>query len=414
MNAREAAYLALLKSLQHYCFIQDVLDKWNRQEQPLPSDLHLAKEIAYGSSRMSLALDYIAIQLTTSQKLNLKTSEKALLRTAIYQYVFMDKIPIYAIVNETIKIAKKYCHNSFVNFLNALLRQIAEKTPSLPTKDDINSLSIRYSYPEFFIKRLIEGYGLEIGKTILDAGNKPGKTMVRIRPQEKKNIHLIHGLRVLSESPCLVALVENPSLILSLTSYPNYYIQNITPATLIGNLCKEISPPKRVLDLCASPGGKLIAVHDFFPQAELFANDTSPEKALLIESNCLKYGISVTISYSDGRTFTSPSPFDLVILDAPCSNSGVLNKRPEARWRISSENLDSLCQMQSELAANAQSLLRPGGELWYMTCSILKEENEWLVRKICAHLPLKMISMHTILPNAEGHDGGFACRLQKN
>ena len=133
MIAREAAYLALLASLRQEQFIMHSLASWQKADRPTVQDFAFAHEIATGTARMALSLDYIAEQLSTSKKLNLKLKERALLRTAIYQYHFMQKVPLYAVVNETIEIAKKYCHQTFVSFLNALLRHLGTKAPSLPS-----------------------------------------------------------------------------------------------------------------------------------------------------------------------------------------------------------------------------------------------------------------------------------------
>ncbi len=411
MNAREAAYLALLSSLKTTSYITDSLEAWHRQYHPTSQDFRLAHEIAYGACRMALALDEIARQLSTEKKLNLKLKEKALLRTAVYQYAFMDKIPPYAIANETLLIANKHCHPTFVKYLNATLRQLSGGIPPLPQGDSLHALSIRHSYPLEYVQTLLDSYGVSKTKSILEAGNQAGKTTVRIRNNATEDLK---GLNVVCTTPFPMAIVEDPSLIPLLTSSPDYYIQNITPATLLGHLCQHRrSPPTSILDLCASPGGKLIALHDAYPHAELYANDISPAKLRLIEENCTKYGITADLSCADGTTLSLPQRFDLIILDVPCSNSGVFNKRPEARWRYSIKALHELQAKQQALIANALTMLSPQGELWYMTCSILKEENESLMDKVCNDLSLTNLGMETFLPTLEGRDGGFACRLQR-
>lgn len=412
-NPRKAAFLALLMSIREGSFVGKDLEQWRSLQAPSPADFNLAKEIAYGTTRMALALDHIACQLASSQKLNLKLRERVLMRTAVYQFYYMDRIPSYAIVNETIEIAKEFCHSTFVKFLNAALRRLSETKPELPKGETVPEISIRYSYPTFFVQELIQNYGLENAKAIMEAGNTPSPTMVRIRSHEKRQIEETEGLEILAGTALPIAIVRDTSLIPSIAGSSEYYIQNITPTVLVQTLAKNAAYPKRILDLCASPGGKLIASHDQFPDSELFANDISPEKLKPLSENCAKYNISATLSSCRGEDYSSEEPFDLIILDVPCSNSGVLNKRPEARWRISQKNLEQLEELQLQLLKHAVTLLSENGEIWYFTCSILKRENSRLIKKACEKLSLKARTNETMFPNLDGWDGGFACALQK-
>jgi 16S rRNA (cytosine967-C5)-methyltransferase len=394
-NPREIVFLALLSSLKGDDFISDTLDRWKRHENPTTRDYNFAQEIGYGTARLALALDYIGANLTPNKKLNLKTREKVLLRMAIYQYIYMDRVPIYAITNETITIAKKYCHESFVKFLNAILRKLSEGTHPLPQGDSLSNLSIRYSFPTYFVEELIKDHGLEKTKAILEIQNTQAPVMYRSRMTKS------------------VETLKDHSQLHEIAQSSEYYIQNATPCALVDALCNQMTPPKKVLDLCASPGGKLIAIHDHYPSARLYGNDVSPEKVERLSENCTKYGIEATLSCIRGENYQAEKDFDVIILDVPCSNSGVLNKRPEARWRLSPQNLVDLEKLQLSLISNAASLLSKEGELWYFTCSIMTKENEAIIEKACKQLNLKIRKKETILPNADGWDGGFACALQK-
>jgi len=167
-NPREAAYLAVLTSIREEAYVSDLLEQWRDRKSPIPVDFNLAREIAYGSTRMALALDYIAGMLANKQKLKLKLREKILMRTAIYQCYFMNRIPLYAITNETIDIAKKYCHETFVRFLNAALRRLSEEKPELPEGETVPDMSIRYSYPAYFVQEIVQNYGLEKAVAVME------------------------------------------------------------------------------------------------------------------------------------------------------------------------------------------------------------------------------------------------------
>jgi 16S rRNA (cytosine967-C5)-methyltransferase len=193
----------------------------------------------------------------------------------------------------------------------------------------------------------------------------------------------------------------------------NLYIQNITPALLCMRLSEKMTEvPCRILDLCASPGGKLLMAHDLFPQAELYANDVSEDKMRKVRENLKKYDVTAHLTIGIGEKYPTSQRFDLIILDVPCSNTGVLNKRPEARFRLNREYLDPLKAAQLRLLKHARELISEKGFIWYMTCSILPEENEQIVDCACELYGLKMISCCLQLPNREGYDGGYAALLQ--
>lgn len=425
MNSRETAYLALLNFLKDGSFVAETIEKWRNSDKPSSADLHLAQEIAYGSVRMSLALDELARQASSKKSLNLKLKEKALVRTAVYQLWSMDRLPAYAVINESLKIARKYCHHHFVAFLNALLRNFASLPKTLPQGNSIHDLSTRYSYPQRFIQELQSNYPEDAVLQILEAGNTPSQTMVRMRLNETALVQDAlsdHFEITFDKPPLLVGRLLDTSLMDAIVKSSAYYIQNITPVDLVSSLSQHTPAPHHVLDLCASPGGKLIAVHDIFPNAELHANDVSAGKLVKLNFNLDKYKIKATLSCSNGEEFSPAQRFDLVILDVPCSNSGVLNKRPEARWRFkefcnSSPNEDDLALIinkQLALIKHALTLLKPGGCIWYLTCSILKSENEQVVEHACREWGMTASCMQTILPNKQGWDGGFGCILKQS
>ena len=186
---------------------------------------------------------------------------------------------------------------------------------------------------------------------------------------------------------------------------PSLYIQNKTFVDLLLEMKNHFKgSPKRILDMAAAPGGKLILIHDLYPQSLLFANDIETKK---LKENLQKYQVEAEVTTQPAELYETTEKFDLIICDVPCSNSGVLGKRPEARWRLSEENVDAHQQKQLKFLKHAKSLLKKGGQIWYMTCSILKEENE----EVCERSGLKVQFQKTHLPNALGDDGGFGAIL---
>lgn len=391
-NPREAAFLALYASSKQEHFVSDWLRVWNLRYKPTPLDFSFAQEIAFGATRMALSLDYIASKLTTDGKLKLKPKERALLRTAIYQACMMDRVPLFAIVDETVKLAKRHTSQHTAKFMNALLRKLEHEKPPLPQGNSPEEVSIRFSYPLFLVELFFKQFGSTKAIELLTSGNLPAKTTARVR-----------------QTPFQVIAVEDVG---AAVKSQELYIQNETPVILIKTLFEEGGfQPKNILDLCAAPGGKLLLAHDLFPKATLFANDVSEDKLALLKENAAKYQLEIDYSCSRGEDFQSDQLFDLIILDIPCSNTGVLNKRPEARFRVSPTSIDSLTIQAKKLIEKAVSLLAKEGRIWFMTCSILEEENQKIVDLCCQEFNLKKSKERLVLPE-NGQDGGYAVELR--
>ncbi len=379
ISARQAAFRSVLASLREESFISDSLEKWSKESHPTEEDYRLALEIANGTIRRLSTLEWMAKDLSKGDPLHLKNREKALLYTALYQSAFTDKIPLYAIIHETVEIAKKQIHPSFGKFLNQLLRRVENHTFTLP-----QDLSIHYSYPPYFIGKLKKIYP-ESYLDILEIGNEAPKTFARKRGSPPFEYELLKGKEIQEYS-----------------QKTDYYIQNPTPGHLMEHLFKERQIcPKKILDLCASPGGKSLMLADLFPLAHITANDISAHKTLTLEENFKKYKMPITITAFDGREYPLEEKFDLVVVDAPCSNTGVLGRRSEARWRLNEKNINELQVLQKQLVERGMQLVNEGGELWYLTCSILPMENAGLENGFY------------FLPNKMGEDGGSAFKATR-
>ncbi len=384
MHARQAAFLALYSAMAEKGLISDYLEEWKSKEHPSAKDFALAMEIANGSCRRALTLDAIALQLTTTGSLKLKPKEKALLRTALYQRYFMDRIPLHAIANETVTIAKKMKMGGKSGFFNGLLRRSSNFEPTLTTEPR----ELVYSFPKPLINAFDSCYGKEMSNMLLSLFNRPFPPMAR-------------KIGTLS-----FKILKNSEEVKAIAQSSEYYIQNSTPARLMQMV--EALKPLNILDLCASPGGKLLLAHDLFPKALLHANDINEKKIQRLKENLDKYGVQATTSIGRGEEFPISKAFDLVLIDTPCSNSGVLHKRPEARWRYSP---DAFQATQLALIGRASELLSPQGAILYMTCSILPEENQKLVRMACEQYGLDLAQETCILPDDQGADGGYAALI---
>ncbi|GAB4191738.1 MAG: 16S rRNA (cytosine(967)-C(5))-methyltransferase RsmB [Simkaniaceae bacterium] len=408
-NPREAALQIAYLASRTDRYIADLVKEWENKSNPKTVDGRLVQEIVYGMKRREISLDYFCRKIPREKKKAFKGKERLIVHLSLYQYIFMSRIPMHAIVNESVKLANRYCHASFGSFLNAVLRKMPEINWQLPKKN----WEVYFSYPKSLIALFIDDYPQKVEK-ILDAMNQTPKTMIRIRPAYK-NVFFpaMSEWKKIDEYIGDIVLAQDSAKISSLGNRKEIYIQNITPAYLMKKLSQSLyGKPKKVLDLCAAPGGKLLMAHDLYPEAKLWANDISAPRIDLLYENCKKYGMTVMVSCKNAAYFKEEDLFDLVILDVPCSNSGVLHKRVEARYRITKTVLRELNKTQSALLKQAAQLIKKSGQIWYLTCSILKEENEKLVEKAAQDLGLSIVEkMYSVLPNNFGWDGGFACAL---
>ena len=377
-SVREVIFQTLWKGFCAGLYVEDVLQNtlWND-----PRDQALAYEVCCGTVRYWSQLQWIAEQLTSTGKLSLKSREKSLLFPALYQLYYLERVPHYAVIDETVRLAKKHCHSSIGSFLNGILRKASQTPLALPSDNSAASLAIRYSQTLFFVEQLLREQGEGQTLQILEASNQ--------RPR-----YFRRALKSFEYSPLESDWSETDG-----------YIQNPTPGALVQFLAKKTPPPNTILDLCASPGGKLLLAHDLYPQAKLYANDVSESRLKLLRENILKFNLDVDLHMGVGENYPLHQKFDLIILDVPCSNSGVLNKRVEARWRISKDSLSELHLLQQKLLSHARELLAPNGSIWFMTCSILTEEN-----RIAS--ALNKIAELTHLPTLDGLDGGYGSLLR--
>jgi len=147
----------------------------------------------------------------------------------------------------------------------------------------------------------------------------------------------------------------------------------------------------------------------------LYANDVSPTRLEMLKENIEKYQLEIKLSCEPAEKLDPRRCFDLVIVDAPCTNSGVLNRRVEARWKITKDHLHGLCRLQKEILKNAVNLMGENGRIWYLTCSILADENEKIIEEVCQRFSLQVDGkLNKILPDENGYDGGFSCVLKKS
>jgi 16S rRNA (cytosine967-C5)-methyltransferase len=422
-NPRQIA-AQILGRRSHDKFTEPFLDRELAAARLSPVDRGLCQEIVYGAVRWQATLDWL-IQRKTKHQAQ-KAALQNLLRLGLYQIFWLDRIPAHAAVHETVETAKHLGFGPQAGFVNAILRgYLREFDATKKILADLKNtdLATGYSHPKWLVERWQKNFGPEKMRQLLDWNNLPPKTYARVNTIKTDAGKLLERWREegveydflrrdwLGEN-LVFELKSHPSLA-SLGSFQEgwFYVQD--PSTLPAALALAPAPGETVLDLCAAPGGKTTFLAQLIRnEGKIAACDISQERLELIRENCTRLGVTCVEVIQRAKLNAQRSTYDKILVDAPCSNSGVMRRRVDLRWRISLDEISRLKQTQLELLAFADSKLKPGGVLVYSTCSLEPEENGEVVKEFLdGHKNYKLASQQQLLPFVDGVDGVFVARF---
>lgn len=411
-------------------FVEGILEKTLAAARLSPADRRLTQELVYGVVRWQATLDWLITRKTQARPQ--KPILQNLLRLGLYQIFFLDRIPNHAAVHETVELAKHAGFGPRAGFINAILRGYLREFDS--TKQSLAALKLTqphlgYSHPEWLVARWQKRWGIEKTAQWLEWNNTPPKTFARVNTLKTDAGRLLEQWRNENVDYDFIRrdwLDEN--LVFELTSHPPlptlpsfqrgwFYVQD--PSTLLAVRQLNPQPGDTVLDLCAAPGGKTTYIAQLMQnQGKLIAHDTNPERIKLVEENCARLGVTcvqTSLPSSPAHFPSRVSHFDRVLVDAPCSNTGVMCRRVDLRWRIRPEEIDRLRAGQSLLLNNAAPLLKPGGTLVYSTCSLEPEENRDLIAQFLHGQPrFKLEGERELVPFLDQVDGAYVARLVRS
>ena len=405
-------------------FVENLLEQTLADARLSSADRGLCQELAYGVVRWQATLDFLIAAKTPGRVQ--KPALQDLLRLGLYQIFWLDRIPNHAAVHETVEQAKHAGFDPQAGFVNAILRGYLREFDA--TKNLLGELKktqphLGYSQPEWLIARWQKRWGVEKTAQLLEWNNTPPKTFARVNSLKADPGKLVEQWRDENVDCDFVRrdwLDEN--VVFELKSHPplaklpsfqqgQFYIQD--PGTLLAVRELNPQPGETILDLCAAPGGKTAYIAQLMQnQGKLIAHDNAPERLRLIKENCARLGVTCAEIVSPSTFNLQPSTFDRVLVDAPCSNTGVMRRRVDLRWRIRLEEIERLRATQLELLRNAAVFLKPGGTLVYSTCSLETEENHGVVEEFLnGQTGFKLASERELLPFADEVDGAFVARL---
>jgi 16S rRNA (cytosine967-C5)-methyltransferase len=428
-NPREIAARVLQQREAGGDYVESLLERELAQAQLQPADRGLCQELVYGAVRHQVTLDWLIARKTDGRAQ--KPALQNLLRLGLYQIFWLDRIPNHAAVHETVEQAKRSGFGAQAGFVNAILRNYvreSEPTKSLLSELKLSQPHLGYSHPEWLVARWQQRWDAKRAAQLMEWNNTPPKIYARVNTLKTdpgklleqwrdENVDYDFVFRSWLEENSIFELKKFPPLA-KLPSFRQglFYIQD--PSTLVATRLLDPQPGETILDLCAAPGGKLTHLAQLMRnEGRLVAHDISSERLKLIQENCQRLGVTCAeaILALDTRHSTLVARhFDRILVDAPCSNTGVMRRRVDLRWRIKPEEIERLRAMQLDLLRQAATLLKRGSALVYSTCSLEPEENQTVIQEFLAeNKDFKLESERELLPFLDGVDGAYVARMNK-
>ncbi len=391
----------------------------------------LCTTLCCGVLQNRMLLDYYIDSFLQGRK-RLPPALRDIMRLAVYQMLFLDRIPDSAAVNEAVKQTGEMFGKRERGLCNAVLRSISRNRSSLtPPKD----YSIRYSHPAELVDLMKASVGKKL-QPILEANNTPAETVVHWNPLRCSETELLTAWEsegiTYEQHPWLSGcwLLTGTGNVEKLTTFQNGWFQIQDAAARLSVQVLDLQPGMRILDLCAAPGGKTVAAGMFMRnQGSIYACDIHAGKLPQITALATRLGISIIEAVAQDSRIYRPEwdgLFDAVIADVPCSGLGVIRKKPEIRYR-DIQTMEQLPVLQQEILETAGSYVRPGGQLLYSTCTILRRENEDVVEAFLSLHPEFSVEpvllpegletqrpgMLTLYQGIDHCDGFFLCSMRK-
>ena len=393
-------------------------------EKNRPDNPAFIRELVYGVLENKILLDYYLDKLIPSGIKKVKKKEATLLRLGLYQIIFMDSVPDYAAVNETVTLAKKLVRGR-EGFINGVLRGYMKKGSEIKlpdeTKDLKHYLSIKYSFPLWLIEKWDKQYGMEECKKLLEASNARPKLSIRVNVnktsrEELKDYLEEKGYEVTEGTFSNRTLHVKGSGLLEDERYTEGYFSIQDEASTVAADELGAKPGETVIDVCAAPGGKTSAIAELMGNnGKVYSCDIYEHKLELIDKLADRLGLSIIeptlLDGTSGKAEWNETA-DRVLADVPCSGLGVIRRKPEIKYKDITD-FRELVQIQKKILENASKYVKSGGTLVYSTCTINKDENELQVKAFLENNNgFELISEKQFLPT-EDIDGFYVCKMIK-
>ncbi len=452
-GARDVAVLAMADRSGN---VSAHLERLLAQSQLSAVDRGLARELALGSLRRRGTLDYILRGVLAQPGRKLPTPMMEILEVALYQVLYLTRIPEFAAVNEAVEQCARHHHRKQGGLVNGVLRGILrrlspprEGRPPLdaaavptalqayrtfdapifpdPKVTPAAYLAAAYSLPSDLAARWVGRHGMATAAELAMQASAAAPQVVRVNAlrasvEEAKAALAAEGVDAAVHANATSLVLAEHQNVAELAAFKAGLFQPQDPTATAVGLAAVVKAGMKVLDLCAAPGTKTTHLAELMGNAgQINAVDISAEKLQWINDNCARLGITIVrthLAEAIGGMLT-PESYDVVLADVPCSNTGVLARRPEARWRFDAKALGALAKDQRFLAAAGAHFTKPGGRFIYSTCSIEPEEDAQLAAGLLKHdRNLRLVREQLTLPAGADaplawHDGGYIAIFEK-
>lgn len=444
LNEREIVLGILLEISQEKTYshiaLNNVLSKYQYLEK---KERAFITRLTEGTLERRIELDYIINQFSKTPVRKMKPAIREILRSAVYQLRYMDSVPASAVCNEAVKLAVKKGFSGLRGFVNGVLRSISRNLdqiewPSMNHPEEY--LSVKYSMPQWIVKRWLCAYEKETVEGMLTAflTRKPMTircNLTQIQPETLKDKLENEGIQV-ERHPYLsyAFVISGVDYLGGLESFRqgDFYIQDIS-SMLVGELANP-EAGAYVLDVCAAPGGKALHVAEKLKgTGTVEARDLTEYKVNLIRENITRskmQNVEAVCMDATVRDENSIQKADVLIADLPCSGLGILGRKPDLKYNQSEQAVTELAKLQREILSTVQEYVKPGGTLVYSTCTITKEENmenvQWFLKEYPEYIPediggalceeLRPWVKHgclQLLPGIHQSDGFFIVKLRR-
>lgn len=399
-SARGLSVRILVRAEEESSYL-DVLLTEALKDSPLSvRDRHLATAIIYGVVRYRNQLDWWIDQVASRPVAKMHPAVKAILRSAVYQLLFLSRVPPSAAIDEAVKLTYQFSSHQAAGFVNAILRQIQRMRPGLrlpaESADPVRHIALAFAHPEWMVKRWIEQLGLNECKALCQANNQQPRLTARLNslrvPADTAAVSLSKELQGVQPSQIVPEgfYLEGPRPVVETLTYQRgeFEIQGLS-SMLVSRALAPL-PGERIVDACAGRGGKTTHLAQLMDnRGMLLALDPSFRKLGLLRENARRLGVEIIRQLcADARSVPLRShQFDRLLLDVPCSSLGIIRRHPEIKWLRAESDLSSLSALQLDILEQSSSLLAEGGVIVYSACSLEPEETTVVVSRFLTQHP---------------------------
>ncbi|MEI6562697.1 MAG: 16S rRNA (cytosine(967)-C(5))-methyltransferase RsmB [bacterium] len=415
----------------------DMIARWmetgdfpDRMMNRIRADRGFVMEVVYGIVKWKRELEWVLKQCMKQMP---GIPLRAHMMVGLYQILHMDSVEPYAAVNETVAAAKATASQTDANFVNAVLRRVLREKPQVIAALNGQPSGIRLSHPEILVKRWNEAFGTTKTVALCDWNNRRAAVILRLNTTRMvmadfRDRVTTAGMKVEPHpyDPARFCTLGRGVSVEDLPGFDDGWFMVQDPSTIMAVEMLAPKPQERILDACAAPGGKTVAIAEAMGGGgTLTAMDIHADRMGFLGDNLKRMGMGGVRVFEGDMTACGQGGsgvpelaglvFDGILLDVPCMNTGVLQRRADARWRFDMIRLGKVCETQRAILDGAATRIRVGGRMVYSTCSLESEEDESLIMAwLKDHLNFELIRERKLFPPTDGVDGAYAALIKRN